>query len=152
MRTRGEEPTPAEAVSLRLKQLGEDIGRLVNDHIELAKAEARDAIRTTAKNSVLVVVGGLALALGYVLLAVACAIALGEVVGRARGFLLVSGGHVVVGLALVLIFARKLATKERPALPETAGVLSEDRRFVKTMRGALGDGGASTRLDESARL
>lgn len=134
---RTEEQTPAEAVSTRLKQLGEDLGRLVSDHIELAKAEAREAIRTTAKNSVFIVFGALVIAFGYVLLAVACAIALGEAIGSARGFLVVSGIHVFVGLALVLVFSRKLRTKERPSLAETADVIAEDKRFVKSIRGAL---------------
>lgn len=131
------EELPTAQVGAHFRQLGDQLGKLVNDHVELARAELRQTVTRAGRDVALTAVGVLLLAIGYALLAVAASVALGEVIGLARGFLIVSAFHVVVGLTLTMVFARRLQRQDKPALPDTTAALAEDGRFARGLKTQL---------------
>lgn len=131
------EELPTAQIGTHFRQLGDQLGKLVNDHVELARAELKQTVAKAGRDVALTAVGVLLLSIGYALLAVGASLALGEVVGRARGFLLVSAFHVVVGLTLVMVFARRLQRQDKPALPTTTAALADDGRFARRLKTQL---------------
>lgn len=128
---------PTEQVGAQFKQLTDDLSRLVSEHIELAKAELAHTVISTGKDIAFVAVGGVFVAIGYILLACTASIGLGNVVGMALGFLIVACLHLIVGLGLAVLFAKRLTAKDKPTMAVTTHALVEDARFARNMAGLL---------------
>lgn len=126
--------TPGKEAPALLQGVSENVTRLVRDHIELAKIELQESVKKVVRDSALVGAGAAIALLGYVLLTIAVAIGLGHEVGMARGFLLVSAFHVLVGGLLVTVFAKRLKGKDKPGLPATTTELKRDREFIQDVR------------------
>lgn len=122
------------AVPTILSAVTDDISRLVKQHFELAKLELQDASKKVARDGGLIAAGALFALLGYVLLAVSVAIGIGNHLGMARGFLVVSAFHVVVGGVVAMVFAKRLQKKDKPGLPATTQELARDKVFIQQVK------------------
>jgi hypothetical protein len=118
----------------QLREIGDNLGRLVRDHVELARSELIDGLRRSGRDVGLTLAGAGLAALGWVLLAFALGYGLAPAFGLARAFLLVAALHVVAGGVLVTVFARRLQRQDRPRLTETSRELRRDRLFWGEVR------------------
>lgn len=128
-RTRGEPPLSEE-----IREVSDQVGVLVRDHVELAKLEMKQSAKAMGRDAGLTGAGAGMLLLGYVLLMFAAGYALATLVGLGWAFLIVAAVHLVVGGALVAVFSRKLR-EPKAALNRTTDELKKDRRFL----GELGE-------------
>jgi hypothetical protein len=110
--------------------LGEAVRRLVAAHVALARAEATERLRASGRDLAFVVAGAGLLAGGWLLLAVAVGLGLGDRIGMARGFLAVSAAHVGAGGVLAGLFGRRLAREDKPGWPVTRAVIRRDRAYL----------------------
>ncbi len=133
-----------ELVRDRLKDLSDAVGRLVQDHVELAKSELKSTARTAGRDLGLAAAGAALAALGYVLWMLAVAWFIGLALGLGWALLIVGGFHLVVGFGLAGAFVQRLRSRDRPGLPQTTSALREDRDF-------LGEIGQIVRGDVAAR-
>jgi uncharacterized membrane protein YqjE len=124
---------PVTPVAENLKDVTDGISRLVKEHVELAKIEAKDSFRKVARDSALTAAGAFLLVLGYVLLMFSIGYAIGDRIGLARGFLIVAGVHIVAGAALAGIFASRLKGEDKPSMEHTARELQRDKAFAGRM-------------------
>ncbi len=113
------------------RRVTDGLGRLVGEHLDLARAELKHDLRAAARDAALVLLGFPSLVVGYALVMVAVALSLGEIFGRAESFLLVGLANVAAGLVVSIVFARRLARQDRPDLDRTARALKEDRRWLR---------------------
>lgn len=137
---RQREMAPTEQVSMQFKQLTDNLSRLVSEHVELAKAELTHTVISTGKDLAFVAIGTVFVAVGYILLACTASIGLGNVIGMALGFLVVAALHLVIGLSLALMFAKRLTARQKAPMAVTTGALAEDARFARQMAGLLRNG------------
>lgn len=121
---------PPGAVGEQLREVSDGLGKLVREHVELARSELETSVKRAARDLGATAVGVGLLAVGYLLLAFAVAFGLGLSIGLARGFLVVSAAHVVVGVALGAVFARRLRGPDKPQLPVTTRELARDKVFL----------------------
>jgi hypothetical protein len=110
--------------------LGEAIRRLVVAHVALARAEATERLRASGRDLAFVAAGAGLLAAGWLLLAVAVGLGLGDRIGMARGFLVVAAVHVATGGLLAGLFGRRLTRGDRPSWPVTRAVVRRDRAYL----------------------
>lgn len=118
-----------------VRELSNSMTRLVKDHLELARMEAREQLGRAVRDVVLTVAALFLFMVGYGLLIFGLTVGLGQAIGIVAGFVIVAALHLVVGAALFLIFARRLAGADRPSLDQTTRELRRDRDFAK----GLGD-------------
>jgi hypothetical protein len=120
--------TEAAAVRRLLAEAVASLGELVADHIRLARAELATDLRIYATATGAVVVAALLLTVGYVLAAVAAALALARFTGMPAAFGVVAGFHLLVGgICVGTASGRVRRTK---VLRET---VSEARRSVRAL-------------------
>lgn len=124
---RNDQVTP---VAENLRGVSEGISRLVKEHVELAKVEVQSSVKKLAFDASLTAAGGVLLLLGWLLLMFAIGYGLGDNIGQGRAFLIIAGVHVVVGFALVAVFASRMKTKDKPNLQNTNVELQRDRHFL----------------------
>ena len=110
--------------------LGEAVRKLVAAHVGLARAEALERLRASARDAAFVTAGVWLLAVGWLIVSVAVGFGLGERLGMARGFLVVAALHVVAGGLLAGRYGRRLAREDKPGWPVTRAVVRRDRAYL----------------------
>jgi hypothetical protein len=111
-----------------VKETADGLGRLIADHINLARLEIVADAKTYSRRVGLMTLAGVFVALGYLFAALALALALGRLMGSPLAFLAVGAVHLIGGILGVSTVLRRL--KNTRILDETA---SEVGRTVATL-------------------
>ncbi|HET6282477.1 MAG TPA: phage holin family protein [Polyangia bacterium] len=119
-----------------VRETADGLGRLVGDHIKLARLELVSDLKAYVRQSVLLTAMVIFLALGYALGCVGLALVLAQWWGAMVGFFVVAGFHLVLGGIGLAIGVRNL--RQTHLMDET---LSEVGRSVSTLSGRLTNGG-----------
>lgn len=138
MRSVGTEPP---AASEALRRATDALGRLVREHISLARAELKQDVRVAARDMALVLAGVPVLIVGWAILMLAIAAALSPTTGVAGALAAVGAANLLGGGGFSAWFAWKLSARDRPDLDRTTNELREDRRWLSMLvrsRGAAG--------------
>lgn len=139
---------PRASVSPRdaLSRLLDGVQTLFREHLALAKTELKDDVRRAGRNLLLSAAGLPPLLVGYVLLMVAIALLLGEVLPGWLAFAIVAVVNLAAGGALTLVFMNK-ARQEKVGLPRTEEELRRDREWLTSLREASPDRGVHEPVD-----
>ena len=114
-----------------LRDTADSMGSLVAEHVKLAKLELVTDARRLAHRAALLLLAIPILVLGYGMLWLGGAMALGRIIGTAEALLLVGGLHVVAGAATLLVASRRRQASGAHVLAETA---TEVGRTLATIR------------------
>jgi uncharacterized membrane protein YqjE len=129
------EPYPIEQPEKTLGDLVSDLttefSALVEDHVDLAKAEIRQDIRDASKAGGMFGGAGVSALLALLLLSMAAAWGLAEVIEPGWAFLVVGGLWAVVAAVLALS-GRKQVERMEPGPRRTMEEIQEDRRWLTT--------------------
>jgi hypothetical protein len=107
-----------------------DVGRLVDQRLDLLRAELKRDAANVARSLGVLAAGSAAVALGAVLLLVALGLWVGGLVGSTPGGLAIVGaGLAVVGAGLAVL-ARKNLERQRLA-PDTVRELRRDAEWIR---------------------
>jgi uncharacterized membrane protein YqjE len=107
-----------------------DLGRLVDQRIELFKAELRQEARNVARNLGLLVAGAVGIGVGSAFLLLALGLWVGDLVGSTPGGLaIVGGGFALAGAAVGFLAIRNL--RRQRFAPETARELRRDAEWIQ---------------------
>jgi uncharacterized membrane protein YqjE len=107
-----------------------DIGRLVDQRIELFKAELRQEAKNVARSLGLLVAGAVGMGVGSIFLLLALGLWVGDLVGSTPGGLaIVGGGFALAGAALGFLAIRNL--RRQRFAPETARELRRDVEWIQ---------------------
>lgn len=110
--------------------LTEDMGKLVRQEIELVRAETVQKVSTALRSIVMMVAGGLLAYAGLIVILIAAAIALGNIMPYWLSTLIV--GAVVLIVAAVLVTSGRSSLANMTVVPEkTVESLKEDARWAK---------------------
>jgi uncharacterized membrane protein YqjE len=129
----GQPVRDGEPVREGLRDISDGLGRLVKEHVELAKVELRSSLKKMAIHGSLTGAGAAFLAVGWVLLMFSAAYGLGSIIGDGWAFLIVSGVDLIVGFVLVVVFGRRLRKDDGLQPTQTREELLADRRFLHNM-------------------
>lgn len=121
---------PEASLGDLVSRLGAQMGDLVQNHIELAKVEIVDEVRTASKGAGLLGGGALAGWFALLLLSFAAAWGLDEVMPTGFAFLIVGVVWGVVAAVLALM-GRSEIQRVDPVPRETTEVIKEDAQWVK---------------------
>jgi len=137
-------PRPSEAAERPLKdlfsELSGELSFIVSREVELAKTEMSQKASLAAKGGAALAVGGVAALVGVVMLSLAAAWGLAEVLPTGFAFLIVAVVWVVVA-AVMLLAGKKSLSQMKPAAPQQAlSSVKQDIQVAKTSlsRGASG--------------
>ncbi len=121
-----------DGVSAALAQVTGSLGRLVADHLELARLELWEEIVPLAGGAALTVVGGALLLFGWLLLMGCFTALLAQALPLSLAFLVVAGANVLAGGAGTLL---GFATLRRAhiGLKASRQELDRDRRMVRSV-------------------
>jgi len=125
------DPGKRESIQELIGRLLGDAVQLLDHQLELATLEITQQVRSLARASVLLVVGGLLGAIGALLLGIAAALAVGRAIGSS------AGGYVIVGAAIAVpgVIAMAVARSRLAALSlRPTQTIREIRRDVSWMR------------------
>lgn len=131
--TRGER----DGVVDLLRETADGLGRLIAEHVSLAKLELLADVRRVGRRLRLILLAVPFLVLGYGMLWLAAAVALGRVIGLARALLVVGALHMVVGVAALAVGLTK-RRRRPPLMGETASEVSRTLATIKAQAGASG--------------
>jgi hypothetical protein len=106
----------------------EDLGRLVADHLKLARLELGAEARQVGTRVGLVAVAASLFGVGYLCAAVALSLFLARWLGAAGAFGAVGGGHALAGVVSLVVIGRRA---------QAAGALEESRRELERTRALL---------------
>lgn len=109
-----------------------DLGQLFRDEVQLAKVEAKEEMRTTAKGAAAMAAGGVAALLFLIMASTALALWLDEAMHPAIAFAIVALVWAIAAAVLVMM-GRKRLQQVRP-LPQTTETLKEDVQWAQTLR------------------
>jgi hypothetical protein len=123
----GGDPERDRLIAL-VKETAEGLGRLVADHIKLARTEIVADAKSYGRDLGVLGAAVFVLAVGYGLACVAVSLALGRVMGAPLAFALVAGVHLVAGVVGGLAAAR--AMRRTPPL---LGTRTEVNRSVAAL-------------------
>jgi hypothetical protein len=112
-----------------LGQLSHDFGQLVSAQVELAKVELKDEAGAAARSAGMLGGAGAAAFVAVLLLSMAAAWGLAEVVPEGVGFVIVGAAWTVVAIALFVIGRARL--QEVEAMPETREAMKEDVQWAR---------------------
>jgi hypothetical protein len=121
----------SRSTSLRdlMSRLRRDISHFVEQRLELFKAELKQDAADIAKNVGLLAAGAVGAGVGALLLVIALALWVGEVVGSTPGGLaIVGGGLALAGAGLAYWAARSLGRQQ--LVPETVRALRRDAEWL----------------------
>lgn len=122
-------------LSRELRRLADALGRLIREHVELARAEVGEDLRRRAVDAALATVALPFLLAALLLIDAALALALGRRLGEVQGFAIVGVANLAVGAILgALALAR--FRRARP-LAATAEELRRDRLLAARLRQEL---------------
>jgi hypothetical protein len=123
----GGDPERDSLIAL-VRETAEGLGRLVGDHIKLARTEIVADAKSYGRDLGVLGAAVFVLVLGYGLACVAAALALGRVIGAPLAFAAVAGVHLVAGGAAAFAAAR--AMRRTPPL---LGTRTEVNRSVAAL-------------------
>jgi uncharacterized membrane protein YqjE len=109
------------------------IGELVRKELELAKVEMSEEVKKGAKASSLLVAGGLLGYLALLLVSVAAALWLDEVMHPAVAFAIVAAVHAVIA-AILAVVGRKRLSQVNPKPEQTIESVKEDVEWARTQK------------------
>jgi uncharacterized membrane protein YqjE len=114
-----------------LNRLVGDVLRLLDQKVALLKLELKDVVAALARRSALMAAGAALALVGSVLLLLALAIWLGELVGSMPGGFAILGGALALAGAILVVTMRTRLT-EGPLVPEqTVQELRRDAQWIK---------------------
>jgi hypothetical protein len=116
-----------------VKETADGLGRLIADHVKLARIEIVADAKTYGRDLTALVVASLVVVLGYGFAWTAGALALGRVIGAPIAFGAVALLHLVAGLVALTSAVRKM--RKARLMRETA---SEVSRSVTALSGPIG--------------
>ena len=119
-----------------VKETADGLGRLIADHIKLARVEMVADAKEYGRHVGLLTVAGVFVAIGYVFGWIAAALGLARWVGAPLAFLIVAVLHIAGGAIGLGAVARRLKTTPRP-LDDT---VSEVNRSVATLAAQVARG------------
>ena len=129
-------PTPPpvpETVTAAINDLSEGMNTLIRGHMQLARVEMKQELRSLARDLVLELGGAPLAFIGYLLLSVTAALALALVLPYWAAFLIVGGLNFLLGVGLMAWGALRLR-KEKLELPASTSELKKDRDWAPTLR------------------
>jgi hypothetical protein len=112
-----------------VKETADGLGRLISDHIKLARVEIVADAKEYGRSVALMTIAAVFVLVGYGFAWTAAALALARLIGAPLAFLAVAALHLVGGAIALSTVMRKLK-KSRPPLDES---LSEVNRSVATL-------------------
>jgi len=133
-KTRGTED--GDGIISLVRETADGLGRLMGDHIKLARLELVSDLKAYARQSVLVTVMAVFLALGYALACVGLSLVLAQWWGSYAAFFAVAGFHVLVGGIGLAVGMRNL--RQTHLMDET---FTEVSRSVSTLTERVANGG-----------
>lgn len=107
-----------------------DVGRLVDQRLDLLRAELKRDAANVARSLGVLAAGSAAVALGAVLLLVALGLWVGGLVGSTPGGLAIVGAGLAVAGAGLAVLARKNLERQRLA-PDTVRELRRDAEWIR---------------------
>lgn len=127
--TTGQQGQSASLLELATRLAG-DLGRLVEQRIELLKAELAQEATDVARSLGLLAAGAVGASIGVALLLLALGLWVGQLVGSTpEGLAIVGGGLAVIGAGLGLLATRNLQ-RQRLAR-ETVNELRRDAEWIR---------------------
>jgi uncharacterized membrane protein YqjE len=124
---------PDRSLGELIGRLSEDFGDLVSTQVELAKVEIKDEVRRAAKGTGLLGGGAIAALLALLLLSMALAWGLAELIDAGAAFLVVGLVWAVVAAVLALRGRQQLRATT-PVIPQTKETLKEDVEWARQQR------------------
>ena len=128
----GQPLRPERSLPELLSELTGEITTLVRKELELAKVEAKDEVRETAKAGGMLGAGGLAAWLGVLFVSLAVAWLLDQGMNRALAFGIVALVWLVAAVILISIGRRRLS--EVQVIPQTKETLQEDVEWARAQK------------------
>jgi uncharacterized membrane protein YqjE len=128
----GQPLRPERSLPELLSELTGEITTLVRKELELAKVEAKDEVRETAKAGGMLGAGGLAAWLGVLFVSLAVAWLLDQGMNRALAFGIVALVWLVAAAILISIGRRRLS--EVQVIPQTKETLQEDVEWARAQK------------------
>jgi uncharacterized membrane protein YqjE len=128
----GQPLRPERSLPELLSELTGEITTLVRKELELAKVEAKDEVRETAKAGGMLGAGGLAAWLGVLFVSLAVAWLLDQGMNRALAFGIVALAWLVAAAILISIGRRRLS--EVQVIPQTKETLQEDVEWARAQK------------------
>jgi hypothetical protein len=105
-----------------VRETADGLGRLIADHIKLARLEIVADAKSYARETTLLLIGGLVALIGYGFAWVAAALALGRVIGVPLAFACVAALHLAAGGIALAGASRRM--KRKRLMQETANEVS----------------------------
>lgn len=128
-----------DSILALIKETADGFGRLLADHIKLARLELVADVKNYGRQVTLIALIVPIIFIGYAILCVGLAAALSPWLGRAGGLFLVGGAHIVIGAIAIMVAIRRL--RRAQPLSET---VEEMTRSMETFSPArLGNGAPS---------
>ena len=121
-------------------QMATGLGRLLADHLTLAKLELTDGLKRTGGDVGKIAAAVPLLIIGYCFLCSGLAVVLTQWLGVAGGLFAVGGGHILIGLVIAGVAALRLKRRKWLAgtmeeLNHTVAVLKEPERLPELPHG-----------------
>ena len=115
------------------QRLIDGLQTLIREHLALARAEAKDDLRAMARDAVFSAAGLPALLVGYLLMMVSIALALGAVLPLWASFAVVAFLNLGAGGMLTLVWGKRLS-RNRVELEQTGQELQKDKAWLAGLR------------------
>ena len=128
-----------DSILTLIKETADGFGHLLADHIKLARLELVADVKNYGRQVGLIALIVPILFIGYAILCVGVATALAPWLGRAGGFFLVGGAHVVIGAGAIMMAVRRL----RRAQPMSESVEEMSRSMETFSPTRIGNGAPS---------
>lgn len=125
-------------IAREMRRLADAVTQLVRSHVDLAKAELREEVRSRLGDALLLVLALPLLLAALLLLDVALALALASWLGDAAGFALVGLLNLAAGAICGGVAAARMRKRDRP-LSATTEELERDRLLAAQVRQAMRD-------------
>jgi uncharacterized membrane protein YdjX (TVP38/TMEM64 family) len=113
-----------------VSRLAADLRKLIDQRLELLKAELTEEVSRAAKNLGLMAAGAVGAGVGIALLLLALGLWIGQLVGSVPGGLAIVGGSLVVAGAGTGLLAARALTHRRLAR-DTARELRRDAEWIR---------------------
>jgi len=127
----------SDSILALIKETADGFGRLLADHIKLARLELVADVKSYGRQVALIALIVPVLFMGYAIVCLGVAALLAPLVGHAGGLLLVGGAHIVIGAVAIVMAVRRLQRAQ--PLAETVGEMS---RSMETFAPARAGNGA----------
>lgn len=117
------------------QRLIEGLQTFIREHLALAQAEAKDELRSLARDAAVAASGVPFLMAGYLLLMIAAGFALSLVLPSWAAFAVVAAVNLAAGGVLTFVLGRRILRKRVP-LARTGQELQRDKQWVAQLKNA----------------